>query len=51
MLSIQEDLARRIDTLEKELKTAIERNEQEFRYRWAKGRATLKRTRFRGTGS
>ncbi|HSM76988.1 MAG TPA: hypothetical protein VLT57_05165 [Bryobacteraceae bacterium] len=43
MLSIQEDLARRIDTLEKELKTAIERNEQEFRYRWAKGRATFEK--------
>ena len=48
MLSIQEDLARRIDTLEKELKTAIERNEQEFRYRWAKGRATFEKDALSG---
>jgi hypothetical protein len=41
MIQIQEDLVRRIQTLEKELQVALEEKERAFRYRWAKGRAVF----------
>jgi len=40
---IQEDLAQRIKTLEKELQIALEGKEEAFRYRWAKGKATFEK--------
>lgn len=43
MIQIQEDLSRRIKTLEKELLAALAAQEQAFRYRWAKGRATFEK--------
>jgi hypothetical protein len=41
MIQIQEDLVRRIQTLEKELQAALEEKERAFRYSWAKGRVTF----------
>jgi hypothetical protein len=41
VLQIQEDLASRIKTFEKEFRAALEAKEQAFRYRWAKGKATF----------
>jgi hypothetical protein len=43
MLQIQDDLARRIQTLEKELRSAVEEREQAFRYRWNKGKAVFEK--------
>jgi hypothetical protein len=40
---IQDDLAQRIQTLEKELRSALEAREQAFRYRWNKGKAVFER--------
>jgi hypothetical protein len=40
---IHEDLARQIKTLEKELQAALEGKEQEFRYRWANGKAVFEK--------
>jgi len=41
VIQIREDLASRIATLERELKIVLERQEEAFRYRWAKGLATF----------
>ena len=43
MPEIHEDLARQIKTLEKELQAAPEGKEQEFRYRWANGKAIFEK--------
>jgi hypothetical protein len=39
MALIQEDLSQRISALEKELRSALEEKEREFRYRWFRGKA------------
>jgi hypothetical protein len=43
MHQIQEDLASRIQTLEKELQAALQEKEQAFRYRWVKGKAIFEK--------
>jgi hypothetical protein len=43
VLQIQDDLAQRIKTLEKELETALEARAQAFRYRWNQGKAIFER--------
>jgi hypothetical protein len=43
MAHVQEDLLQRIKILEKELHTALEEQEQAFRYSWANGKAKFER--------
>lgn len=43
VIQIQDDLAQRIKTLEKELFSALEAREQAFRYRWNQGKAVFEK--------
>ncbi len=43
MTPIEEDLSHRVKTLEKELRTVLEEKEQEFRYRWHRGKAKFEK--------
>jgi hypothetical protein len=43
MTPIEEDLSERVKTLEKELRAVLEEKEQEFRYRWHRGKAQFEK--------